>query len=131
MDFVLSAVLGKENNGHHIRSFDHLIKKLIPQIVERYGQFTTLVGERKYSFSISNVQSSPPRPSTKDCHEYGLNHLFCVKATIKVSVDDGTILEEVHVPIVHLPLMTGRSCILSTVDKDDEPFVGMFILKGK
>lgn len=130
MNSVLESILGKENNGHHIRSFNHLVTKLLPQIIDRYGQFTTLVGEKKYSFQISNVRSSPPRPSTTECHEYGLNHLFCVNATITVSVDN-EVLEQVHVPIVHLPLMTGRSCLISTVDKDDEPFAGMFVLKGK
>lgn len=131
MDSVLGKILNSNTNAHHIISFDTLLKRHIPDIVRMYGTLTTMVNGKKYKLSIADVISSPTKPSTGNCHEFGLNYLFCVVGTVLIEDDDGVVIAKDRFPIAHIPMMTGRSVLNLGLDPDPETFCGIFICKGK
>jgi DNA-directed RNA polymerase beta subunit len=116
---------------HHILSFNNLLTKHIPDIVGTYGHFITMVNGKKYSFNMSDVVCSPTKPSTGNCHDFGLNYLFCVTCTIEFKDEDDNLISSCRTPLAHIPLMTGRSVLCRGMDPDPEPFCGIFISKGK
>jgi len=130
MDHILRSLLQSDTNAHHLDSFDNLVAVHIPAIVQLYGHFSTLAKTIAYSFEITEVVSSPTRPSPSNCHEFGLNHLFCVSGLITLR-KQGQVISAQRLPLVYIPLMTGQGILSSDRDPDPEPFSGLFISKGK
>ncbi len=133
MELILERLLQSDLNAHHVISFDNLVCRHIPQIVKMYGTFTTMLENVKYTMKITDVISSPTRSTTTDCHRYGLNFLFCVRGTILLYEEgvDIPIARTDSVPLVYIPMITGRSILNQGLDADPEPFSGLFISKGK
>ena len=131
MDGILQKVLDSDTNVHHVLSFNHLVTRHIPDIIDMYGSLTTMIKSTKFTLRIDNVISSPTRPSTTNCHTFGLNYLFCVRGRVTLYREE-TKLTSMTIPLVYIPMMTGRSTILSN-DREisPEPFSGLFISKGK
>jgi len=130
MDYVLKSLLQSDTNVHHILSFNNLVSVYIPDIIAMYGKITTLIKTCKYTMEITDVVSSPTRPTTANCHSFGLNHLFCIRGTVTM-YKDGCALSSTRIPLVYIPLMTGRSILATDRDPSPEPFSGLFVSKGK
>jgi hypothetical protein len=130
MDHALQLILQSDTNVHHVLSFDNLLSVHLPDIIAMYGKVTTLLKTVKYTLSITNVVSSPTRPSTSNCHQFGLNYLFCVRGTVSL-LKENQVIQSAHIPLAYIPLMTGRGILSQDQELFPESFSGLFVSKGK
>ena len=131
MDSILEQILQSDTNVHHVRSFNHLISVDIPDIIAMYGRAHTIAKDgTTHTLKISDVVSTPTRPTASNCHTFGLNSLFCVNGTVTLFTNDVQV-DSVRMPIMYIPMMTGRTILTNDRDASPEPFSGLFISKGK
>ena len=131
MDAILEQLLQSDTNVHHVRSFNHLLSVDIPDIIMMYGRAHTIAKDgATYTLKITDVVSTPTRPTASNCHTFGLNYLFCVNGTVTLFTNDVEV-RSVRMPIMHIPMMTGRTVLTNDRDPSPEPFSGLFISKGK
>ena len=132
-DGILKSVLGSDSNAHHVISYNNLVKHHIKNIIEQYGTLGTLLNDIKYDMHIDNISVLADEATADECHEFGLNYTCSIVGDLVLctsNVDDSFVYR-VSTTIARIPLITGRTCLSSSLDTDIYPIIGAYIIRGK
>ena len=132
-DGVLRSFLQKDQNVHHLLSFDYLVGRQVQEVVSTYGTVGTLLQDTKYAITVENITVQPDESTPVECHSYGQNYTLSVLGDIVLTTPDipDSLVYRVKTTVARLPLMTGRTSLSSCLDVDPYPIVGAFIVRGK